>query len=193
MKDSKIKTFGNHLVNFDIIPDGGTFIDAGACVGGFIDEVISRVKEPLIFGIEPNENNFAHLSNKYAEIPLIKAALVGHGEPKEMEFSCFDHLPEWGNVTGMYGNRKPRFYTVKTVTLSSILKDLDVVHHLKMDVEGCEHKIIATLAQHEADKIQQISMETHNGFQSLLLHLVGLGYSVEESEKGELYAVRKEL
>jgi FkbM family methyltransferase len=192
---SKIKTFGSHLVDFDLIPSNGVFIDAGACQGNFIKDVRSILPESYIIALEPNVKNYDELVGQLnPKMLLLQMALVAGHEPKKMKFAAFPDLPEWGNVTGLYGNRKHEFYDVHTIDIGELLEYVPdgVVHHLKMDIEGCEHGVIADLTTTQAEDIHQISMEVHSGLQQLLLHLTNLGYRCDY-EKGELYAVRKEL
>jgi FkbM family methyltransferase len=194
---SKIKTFGSHLVDFSLIPENGLFIDAGACQGNFINDIQLHASEPFIIAIEPNRQNFKDLKARdYDRVMLINAALVGSCEPKKMAFNDFNEvgLHEWGNVTGLYSNRSHKTYDVKTIDIREVLGMLPnkTVHHLKMDIEGCEHQVVADLTTTQAEMIQQISMEVHNGLQDLEGNLKKLGYNTN-FEKGELYAVRKTL
>jgi FkbM family methyltransferase len=190
----EIKTFGSHLVDFDMIPENGVFIDAGACEGNFIDDVIKHSVEPIIIAIEPNVHNYVGLSRKYKTLPIIKAALVGSDEPRQMRFADFTKvgLPEWGNVTGLYENRKPYHYDVRTITIRELLTMIPEcpIHHLKMDIEGCEHGVVKDLTMEDAKRIQQISMEVHNGLQGMVEHLEGIGYHTK-FENGELYATAR--
>jgi FkbM family methyltransferase len=191
---SEIKTFGSHLVDFSIIPDNGVFIDAGACQGNFMDDVIRNNNEPIIYALEPNKTN-AHLLHdrckQNIDIQLFEVALVGSDEPREMRFADFTKvgLPEWGNVSGMYESRNPHYYDVKTMTIRELLTIIPEfsIHHLKMDIEGCEHKVITDLTEDDAKRIQQISLEVHNGLQGMLDHLTKIGYNAK-FENGELYA-----
>ncbi len=194
---SKIKTFGSHLVDFDLIPPNGIFIDAGACEGNFIKEVKAHSKSPFILAIEPNKKNARELIHeKYDQVIVLEAALVGSNEPKKMPFNDFNAcgLPEWGNVTGLYENRPHTTYEVETMDIAELLGIVPslIIHHLKMDIEGCEHGVIKDLTLEMAERIQQISMEVHSGLQFMELDLKKLGYDTQ-FDKGELYAVRKEL
>jgi len=193
---SQIKTFGSHLVDFDLIPkEGGVFIDAGTCQGNFIDDIFKHVKNPHIFALEPNRDNYRLIRENYGgdiNMHTNEAALVGSGEPKTMRFAQFDGLPEWGNVSGLYSIRKHKMYDVDTTTIHEVLKEIpmDIIHHLKMDIEGCEHKVIKDLTKDDAKRIQQISLEVHNGLQGMLEHLEVIGYDAK-FEKDELYAITR--
>jgi FkbM family methyltransferase len=194
---SKIKMFGSHIIDFSLIPDDGIFIDAGACQGNFIDDIKKNVKNSYIFAIEPNKENYRLLNEKnYGRVMLFKNALVGSEEPRHVEFWDFSDigLPEWGNVSELYGARKHKNYMVKTINIRELLAIIPPgpIHHLKMDIEGCEHKVIADLTEDDAKRIQQISLEVHNGLQQMEDRLKKLGYNTQ-FENGELYGVRKEL
>ena len=119
---SKIKTFGNHLVNFDIIPSNGVFIDAGACVGNFTKDVRAILPESYIIALEPNVKNYDELVAQHnPKMLLLQMALVASHEPKKMKFAEFRGLPEWGNVSGLYANRKHDFYDVNTIDIKELL------------------------------------------------------------------------
>lgn len=197
MSKELTKTFGSHLINLAKIPDNGMFIDAGACQGNFIDEIQKHVKNPFILAVEPNKTNADFLREiNYDQVIVIEAALVASHEPKKMMFDDFNvgGLPEWGNVTGMYSNRPHTSYEVETMDIRELLALVpdNIIHHLKMDIEGCEHGVVADLTTTDAKRIQQITMEVHNGLQSLMEKLTALGYNFEYTN-GELYAIRKEL
>lgn len=189
---ARIKTFGSHLVDFSVIPEDGLFIDAGACQGNFIRDIQANIENPRIFALEPNQSNIANFINTFAGvsgIALVKNALVGSGEPKVMKFAEFDGLPEWGNVSGLYSSRKHKTYDVRTITIRDLLDVMPngIIHHLKMDIEGCEHGVVNDLTVDDAKRIQQISMEVHNGLQGMVKHLEKIGYHTQ-FENGELYA-----
>lgn len=194
---SKMETFGSHLVDFSLIPDGGIFVDAGACQGNFINDIKDNISEPFIIAIEPNKQNVLDLTAKgYERVVIFNAALMGLNRPHKIDFNDFNEvgLHEWGNVTGLYSNRPHKTYQVQTTDMNEVIYILPipVIHHLKMDIEGCEHQVVADLTTTQAEMIQQISMEVHNGIQDLENNLKKLGYYTN-FEKGELYAVRKTL
>ena len=199
MREKLTKLFGSHLINLDMLPDNPVIIDAGACQGNFIDDVKKHVTDQFVTAIEPNTQNFADLSKKYKNMFLIKAVLVGSGEPKSMEFAEFQGLPEWGNVSGLYSNRKHKTYQVKTITIKEILDSpfYRVIHYLKMDIEGSEWGVVKDMTEETAGRIQQISMEIHTHGIDIRDKLESLGYQTYwengENGQGELYAVRQEL
>jgi FkbM family methyltransferase len=189
----KIKTFGSHLVNIELFPENPMIIDAGACQGNFMDDIYKWTAEPYFFAIEPNKSNAMVLCEKYKDdnVILIEAALVGSNEPKVMKFNEFEGLPEWGNVTGLYENRKHVTYKVETLDLKELLGMVPVeeIDLLKMDIEGNEHQVVQDMTKTQAKRIRQITMEVHNGLQGMMSKLKWLGYTTEFTN-GELYAVR---
>ncbi|MCP3968243.1 MAG: FkbM family methyltransferase [Lentisphaerae bacterium] len=197
---SEIKTFGSHLVNIDLFPENPVIIDAGACQGNFIDDIRRLVKDPLFLAIEPSNSNFRYLIEKYnisqreVGVVFIPAALVGEDEPKKMEFVEFEGLPEWGNVSGLYSRPVKAKYDVETTTLREVLGLLPKVpiSLLKMDIEACEHKVVEDMTFDQAKRIQQITMEVHEGLRGMQSKLEWLGYDTK-FENGELYGVRKKL
>lgn len=190
MKDSLTKLYGNHFINLDMLPDDAVIIDAGACVGGFIEDISSHVKNPQIWAIEPNENHKNRIS-MLAQFPIM-AALVGEKEPPEMLFYEKDNLPEWGNVTNLYSSKKGKTYKVRTISLGNLLSTYIIhekIHYLKMDIEGSEWDVVKDMNKDTAGRIEQISMEIHSHGIDIANKLESLGYKTF-LESGELYAVR---
>lgn len=191
----EIKTFGSHLINIDMLPkENAVFIDAGTCEGNFIDDIFEIATNPIIYALEPNRDNYRLVQGyrAYKNMFSREVALVGSGEPKTMRFAQFQGLPEWGNVSGLYSSRKHKCYDVHTMTIREVLDIIpqETIHHLKMDIEGCENGVIADLTTKDAKRIQQISLEVHGTVDDMLEHLDSIGYRTQ-FEKGELYAVSK--
>lgn len=88
---------------------------------------------------------------------------------------------------------------VKTITLSEIIKKLDVVNLLKIDCEGAELDILNSANYKDMQKVQNLVMETHSGYsqKALCLKLKEYGFSIQEFDKisnkyraGYLFATR---
>ncbi len=189
---SKTKTFGSHLVDLSLMHEGGCIIDAGTCQGNFIKDIRKHVNPCFIIGVEPNKSNQQYLRDmNFEDVVVIEAALVGSKEPKIMKFNEFAGLPEWGNVTGLYQTKKHITYDVETLDLRELLGVVpcEYVDLLKMDIEGNEHQVVQDMTKAQAERIQQITMEVHNGLQGMMAKLEWLGYTTEFTN-GELYAVR---
>ncbi len=197
MRNSLTKLFGNHLVNLDILPDDAVVIDAGACEGNLIKDIHERIGNPYIFALEPNKRNFESLlQTRPKDTIVLNVALVGEKEPKEMRFYEIHRFPEWGNVTGLYTNKKNTQYMVETINLKDLLDTvpLETIHYLKMDIEGSEWDVVNDMTEEHANRIQQISMEIHSNGMKIKSKLERLGYETYwmngEKGQGELYAVR---
>ena len=193
MREKLTKLFGSHLVNLDMVPEDAVIIDAGACVGAFITDIRKHVKEPAIFALEPNKKNILELK-KIGNIVVIEAALVGKKESKEMRFYEIKGFSEWGNVTGLYTNKKHTEYIVDTVNLKDLLQMIppETIHYLKMDIEGSEWDVVNDMNLDTFRRIEQISIEIHTHPLKITKKLEDLGYRIL-FEKGELYAVREGL
>ncbi|MGR3301863.1 MAG: FkbM family methyltransferase [Candidatus Scalindua sp.] len=193
MKDSLTKLFGSHLIDLSILPDNPVIIDAGACVGHTVRHLQSHIKDPSIFAIEPNTANIKELK-QIEGIVVVEAALVAEKEPREMRFYEIERLPEWGNVTNLYTNKKHKSYLVETISLKALLATipLETIHYLKMDIEGSEWDVVKDMDAETVERIEQLSMELHVHPIEITKRLELLGYKTFK-EKGELYAVRKEL
>jgi len=192
MREKLTKLFGSHLVNLNLLPDDAIVIDAGACEGRFIEDIQARIKNPYIYAIEPSILNIKKLEeSKYMKIQLIKAALVGAKEPKEMVFNHIEGKPEWGNVNNLYVNHSSTIYKVNTINLDALLDMIPkkTIHYLKMDIEGSEVDVVGDMNESTADRIEQISMEVHIHQIKMTKKLEAIGYKTFWNE-GELYATR---
>lgn len=196
------KTKYSHLIDFDLLSDKPTIIDGGACVGGFIDFILEKIKTTQIYAIEPCCRNFKILEEKYEENDMVKkynAALVGEGYPEKIIFKEFIGLEEWGNVKDLYLNtthgklEKIIEYEVDTICLKNIIEEnnLSIIDYLKLDIEGCEEEVVVSLSKIHSDvKINQISMEIHKNtnVEKIKQELSKLGYNNIIFKDGELYA-----
>ena len=64
------------------------------------------------------------------------------------------------------------FIFVETVSLGEALEPFSVVHYLKMDCEGAEHSILASVGDETLSKIQRLVVEVHG------LHAQGISDSM---------------
>lgn len=200
---TQLKNYNGHYLDPNYLNTSNiVLIDGGACIGKFVDAVLTELKIKTIFCLEPGAQNFQDLLEKYKDrndVICINEALVGEGSPKESIYYDY-RLPtaryqEWGGIKGLYLDKRQLIskYPVKTTTLSVLLKkySIDFIDYLKMDVEGCESEIIATLTEYTASKIGQLSMEVHNNdAESLIINLQKFGFTTI-LKPGELYAINE--
>jgi FkbM family methyltransferase len=196
---SLTKLFGSHYIDLEKMPKDAVIVDGGACIGNFINDIQEHIENPLIFAIEPNKQNIKVLKKKdYEQTLIIEAALVGSKFSSKglLPFNEFAGLPEWGNVNGLYKERKiSATYEVETIDIKELMGLLptDTIDYLKMDIEGSEGDIIDDLTLEMAKKIKQMSMELHDiSHVRVAEKLEGLGYEPKWMN-GEMYAARKEL
>lgn len=175
------------MINLDLVPDGGTVIDAGICRGDFRKDILIHRPNACIVGLEPNRKSFQEQKD---ECRAYNVALVGDEHPDTMPFNDFGDGPKgWGNLCGLYVERPHVTYDVETITIANLLAIISgPVHMLKMDIEGMEHSVVKSLTKEHAKKILQMSMEIHEGIQDLETDLQALGYyTFHSKETEELY------
>lgn len=135
-------------------------LDLGANVGAFTLWAVKRWPGCTIHAYEPQPNNFALLTRTVAELTEAERANVhlydvavgsraGIGTLHEGEFNC----GEWSMII----NAGKSSIQVPVISALSLPK-ADI---LKMDTEGCEAEILATLHERIAD-FSAVMMEVHN-------------------------------
>ena len=198
----------NHILDLDLLSDNPVIIDAGANIGGYINEIKKlNVNPKKLIALECSKTNFRQLESKnFEDVILIEEALGGtEGVATFTEFigstksDGTKKYHQWGNINGNFksvlkNNAKTKEYSVSVTTLGKIMElyNIDVIDYLKMDIEGGEYDVINTITEDLAKKIKQISLETHNVNKnpSLIKKLKSLGYKVEEHNGLEIYAYR---
>lgn len=197
----------NHILDLDLLTENPVIVDAGANIGGYITELKKLNLQPKrLIALECSKTNFERLEKNHFDVILLEMALGGDdGEAIFTEFigptksDGTKKYHQWGNIKGNFkttlkNNAKIKEYTVKVITLESIMKmyELEKIDFLKMDIEGGEYDVINSLTEDSSKKIKQISLETHNINKNPLLikKLKRLGYSVEEHDGLEIYAYR---
>lgn len=189
------KLYGNHLIDLSLLPEIPVVIDAGACVGNVVKDLYKHRKKIHVFTIEPYQKNIDKLLESCLVYDVIKAALVSTKEETHVPFYVFKNKNEWGNVTGVENRKTKDIISVQTVNINDLLEQIPfkTIDYLKMDIEGSEYGVIEDMNEENTKEIKQISMEVHSGLpKSICDKLEKIGYSVLY-EKGEIYAVRKEL
>lgn len=206
------KEIDGHIIDLDMMGDKPVIIDAGCNRGDFIGFTDENFDTSFIYAIECDVRHVKYLNETYLnhnDLKFYDNALYGV-DGEEVIFTQFngqkkgdgtDRYHQWGNIVGVnkdfLGKRGVDIeeYTVKTISISKIIEDnkLDKIDYLKMDIEGAEYSVIEEMSQAVADKISQISMETHieNKNSKLIKNLKSLGFTVEEHKRSEIYAYKK--
>ena len=188
MKLTEIGRLG-HWVNLSKLKKNSVIVDAGACTGGFIEEMRKHI-DCKIVAIEPSPENFKILKEKkFNNIQLYHNALVGNDKDS---FAIFYSYPqkEIGNLLCLYPGSDNRI-SIRTIKLNILgLKKID---YFKIDIEGAEKDLFEQMTQREADTIQQLCVEVHsNGdINKLKLRLEELGFECQIMSRSEIYASRQ--
>jgi len=176
------KTGGlGHWVDLSKLNKDSVIVDAGACVGGFIEEIRKHV-DCKIIAIEPDRKNFKILKEKnFKNVELYNKALVGKDKPKHVIFYA-NILNELGNIHNLHER-----VTRKTIINTMCLKDLpDKIDYLKLDIEGEEDAVIQDIK----DNVKQLSLEVHknNNINELKEWLEKIGFKCQLMLHSEIYA-----
>lgn len=159
----------DYLAAGQSIHPGDTVIDVGANVGCFALLAASRVGPTgRIIAVEPEARAFEQLRknitlNGASNVIARQLAIGGHeGEVTlhtTVESALFSSIYTRVNRSYVAGEAQ----TVPMITLAQLMKQESVerCQYLKLDCEGAEHDIVASLASDVAERIKQITMELH--------------------------------
>jgi FkbM family methyltransferase len=178
---------GDYLGSGQRLGPGATVIDVGANIGCFT-LVAARIVGATgqVFAIEPEESTYRQLLrnielNGLTNVTPLKLAIGAaqramtlHSGPNRLFSSVFSSV----NGREVQGTDQQ----VQMTTLDALMN----AHHiprcdyLKLDCEGAEHEIIASMSQTTARRIAQITLEVHkvpgSDAQMLRQRLESLGY-----------------
>lgn len=186
-----------HFVNLDRLDKDSIIVDAGACLGLFIDDMRNhdQTKHSLIIAIEPNKNNIEtlQLRKKDVHLRIYQKALAGDEDKLTFYDSWF---PGWGST-----QRPPpqpiTSYPVKTIKINEIFKKFAISHidYMKIVIEGDEKRMLEAMTLKTAKKIKQIALEFHNQYGATREYVVDklekLGFEVKAAHYKEVYGDRE--
>ena len=167
---------------------GDIVIDIGANIGCFT-VLAAKVVGPTghVYAVEPEESTYKQLVrnielNKLANVTPLKMAvgdtegfITLHADTNRLFSSIFSSVN--GHV--VTGDDQE----VQVTTLEKLMAAYEIhrCNYLKLDCEGAEHRIVASLSKAAATRIDQITMELHKvtGFtgEDLFSRLGDLGYA----------------
>jgi FkbM family methyltransferase len=166
--------FYENLIRFDYLKNGvslkkGDFvIDIGANIGCFTVLAASLVGDDgQVIAIEPDPETYQQLLsniqiNNLHNVTALNIAVTSENTPITLNVS-----PN-SLYTSIYTEIDDKYLTGKTITvdgrtLTSLIDQLQIkeIQLLKMDCEGAEYNILASLDENISCKIKQISMEVH--------------------------------
>jgi FkbM family methyltransferase len=174
----------------EFLREGDTVIDIGANIGCFALAASKRVGiSGRVIAMEPEQRSFECLSRNIAinvasSILPIRKAVAGqsgainiHSPSRSTLFSSMFDMVDHHKIEG-------EVQTISSVTLEHLVDDQGVkaVKLLKMDCEGAEHEIIASLTPAVASKIDNMIIEFHQisgrNIEDAVNKLKSLGYKM---------------
>ena len=159
------------LPGFEIKTDD-TVIDIGANVGLFSIFAACQCYNGVVYSFEPSKSNFEKFQkfismNNVTNIQSFNYALFDHETTMKLykpddegSYSLFENNAKiFDKGKGYVGN----YEEVQTNTLSSIFKNYDIerCNYLKIDCEGCELTVLASIDDNIFNRIDRIVLEWH--------------------------------
>ena len=142
------------------VPENAIVFDLGANIGTFCIAVYNLCPTVHITAYEPHPGNFKMLKMNASFATLIQKAAT--------EKTGTVHLEDNTNSVGLQVVKQGGI-SVEASSLDDILKDVEKVDLLKIDIEGSEYGLLDAASSQTFSKVQKIIMETHNvsGFDDL--------------------------
>jgi len=168
-----LEKIGIHFIDFERTGDNPVIIDAGACMGKYIEAISKRIKGCKIVAIECDRDHIEVLREKnYSNVTLCEKALIGYNQKEKMVYHKYVGLPYSGSVgfekTYIKDRLSRKFkgierYEVETFGINDIFSEfgIDRIDYLKMNIEGAERDVLAAMTEETASRIDQISVSIH--------------------------------
>jgi FkbM family methyltransferase len=151
-------------------------VDCGAGFGRWLvsaAQALRRLSLPFnLVGVEAEPTHFAwmeqHLRNNGidpAEHKLLHAAIGG--ESGTIELLAGGDPAKWYGQTlantfhGQYAKSQHQLLSVPCLSLGALLRDLDIVDFLDLDIQGSEEKAVATGIDAMTEKVRRVYVGTH--------------------------------
>lgn len=163
-----------------------TVIDVGASNGdSSIFFALRGAKR--VFGLKPFPQSYSlalenvKMNNMEDKVVILDYALSDRvGKEKLI---VFEDMPNAATISedGTYVRAKiEKRIQVKTINLEKLVSNfnIEIIDLLKMDCEGCEYKVFRSLEPRVLNKIKDIYMEYHKGYEELKKDLENNGFEV---------------
>jgi FkbM family methyltransferase len=193
-----------NFVDMSYIDAGSIVIDAGACLGLFIEDLRRNpeASKCRVIALECNTDNVKVLMSKNLHnVNVHNRALVGQDTPERTLFYQYLGFEQWGATRdrvelGLRRKSKGvKKYIVRTVRINNIFDyfNIDHIDFLKMDIEGTEMDVLGTMTQETASRIKQLSIEVHITMDNrppIKKRLEQLGYEAQLLGKDVVYGMQ---
>ncbi len=178
--------FVDGVYDFPHAGSAPTIVDGGANIGLALLWWRSRWPEARILAFEPDPKLFKFLqcnTRHLRGLELFRCALTATGADGVFVSEGTDA----GRMVGTTADAAiGEVIEVPSVTLSSVLGDLDIVDLLKLDIEGSETAVLEE-SEESLDKVERVFVEYHSFFEReqelgrlvSLLERSGFRYTVE--------------
>ncbi len=155
-----------HTVNPRRLTPDSVVLDIGHGVGNFSRELLKLV-DCAVTAYEPDplSYNISRQSITHPKFRIHNKA-VAASEGKRMFYSpkpgsCGNSLYNEHHAF-KFNPEQPQNFEVETVSLATILKGIEKIDLVKMDVEGAELEILEATSIEDLRKIKQLSIEFHD-------------------------------
>jgi FkbM family methyltransferase len=181
---------GIHLDSSD------TVVDVGGNIGTFAVTASRMVAQGRVITIEPDPSNLRLLAHNLAlnnctNVSVCEAAITDHQGSVNLRITA-GHQGAFSSTVPEWATDPVREITVRAITLADLfaMYHIDQCALLKLDCEGAEFPILASLTSELANRISMIAMEYHLTEESQLSVLLSrcneLGFAVLHEERSAM-------
>lgn len=139
----------------NLMEDGDTFYDVGACIGQYSLLAAYLYPKSKVYAFEPHINNYKRLIenvklNKLDNITHMCVALSDHNGEEDF---CIMQTETGTTGSQIYHLEAPKLkYKIQAITIDKLIETCDFPSHIKLDVDGTEMDIIKGMEQTLKDK-----------------------------------------
>ena len=154
----RIDRFYGHSILVDPLNSGSTILDLGANHGHFAFAMVDRFLCQVTC-VEPDPNIYPELASN-PKISAINAAVSTHGRPAKFYVT---QNQECSSLMRPTVSKIVDEIECQTVTIDTLLAKIgaEQIDVLKIDIEGLELELLASLNYRTLDRFNQISVEFH--------------------------------
>lgn len=134
-------------------------VDVGANVGVFINYILEEQLSDKIIAVECDPQSLKDLYKNFKREYRIKIINKALGTREEK--TLFFHNPENPVISTTIPKENFKKIEVETITINNLVKELEFIDLLKIDIEGAEYSIFENMDDNLFSKINNIFVECH--------------------------------
>jgi FkbM family methyltransferase len=159
MDQHDVKNF-QIMEELDLIQPGDVLVDIGANIGDYTKYFLSKLRNTgQVFSVELDVDVFAYLRKTFEAPNLVLLNAAVCDKDGEIDYYVHNTYHQMNSISG--GSDRTFRGKVKSATLDTILRDVEHISLLKIDIEGAEILAIDGMSE-VLKKTSVIFLENHD-------------------------------